>query len=418
MQDLDLLEKALRRSVDWSVARKRNLPHENGNYEDSVEDKMESENYCRAFISHFKIELNKLMDAALDSDNHATKQNSAGEPLIRINGPDCAMYEINASSNKQAGRSASDEGYRSLSRNSLPTATSNKTCEKSANRRDPNTILLDEFVTLVSELRELKTRLLDLVEEFKFMVENGKDSAGTTSYNRRWRALVEMLDSMIDNAQVRVESHMRIISRKTTTTVSTQVKTNIGQHQESSDSMASLRSDSSSSSLSYEEQMQVFDYQSRGSSKSRFQISSTADTTATTTTSTAEQTPNKTSPTNEVSVSASKIPVLVRSTGASSLAQKQSTQQVPMVMRTMPIDFGAMMNNYEANKGNVQGGNDNANYESARLLDQQNQKISISLGPANRKLANNMSSNVNKSKHNPSYSSASSYSASSSSSFL
>lgn len=226
---MELLEAALKHSIHWSMRNRRhqikvvnNMPNECLDGVEKINSKIRDESHIRAFITHFKIELNHLMglkwirrqrgihsgdeesfsdrDSLDDTEDDSTQIDSSFEsrpneaflPTIKINGKYCGVYNISGQtddddvSDTQLRRSYSrdnncateghddDDGYRSLSRNSASTL-------------------------IIQQLNEIKLGLVDLLHEIDQSVEPRLNDEDREAYKRRRDALMLKLDQLIDS---------------------------------------------------------------------------------------------------------------------------------------------------------------------------------------------------------------------------
>lgn len=217
-----MLEEAVRNSVIWSMRSKSGRNSTNHEDSDINETRERDESQIRAFLTRFKIELNSLMDSNLSySNNNSSKLEmdtlclsksetgcfsdpSNSVPVIMINGRHSGLYEIhrersdgmlrgrlnchkprrsksigavviNETSTRLNGDSSdNDDGYRSLSRGSFRS-------------------------NLMQKLSDIKTRLLDLIDEIDQSIETQLTTDQADAYRRRKVALVAKLDSLIES---------------------------------------------------------------------------------------------------------------------------------------------------------------------------------------------------------------------------
>lgn len=341
----------MRRSVDWSIKNRgvtsitQDIAQPRSALESVriIDAQVEEESHIRAFISHFKIELNKLMDLRWNQRrSHGMSESSSDccnepisfivcrddveenftrkrPPIVTLNGRHCGLYHIgdqnsddDSNGNTPTPPDADDDGYRSLSRESYRSS-------------------------MVQQLVEIKSRLMDLIHEIDQVIKFKVQGDEIDSYRRRWNALISILDSLIDSCSISQSTEVKTRSTQASNSKwqpqVTAVRPNdlsISSQQtlsltvQSSPFLSRNRSDSDlHSSDGYEEQVRVIDYgYQRRSSDSKALESNRL---------------------------AGDEPYLISN-----------------IVRGQPIDFGAMMRNYEASqqKDELQ---DQDNTKSARL---------------------------------------------------
>jgi len=311
---MDLLEVALKHSIDWSLQNRLMIDQTDGPGSSSVQDelarvnsKIRDESHVRAFVSHFKIQLNNLMGSKLDgakkgpleslevdefsssdhedfyTDNDDSSP-AAGQytldssprnghtdqlPVIRINGKRCSLYDIGKQDDDYAEyvnqtiveelkresrghkrcaetdltNEDTDDGYRSLSRGSFRS-------------------------NLVQQLNEIKSRLLDLVHEIDLSVRSRLAEEEVEAYKRRWDALISRLDALVDSCAQRSHNSS---STDPETVVSESIDQETGyllvnSSRRQSECRQPISKNNSESNLHlgrYEEQVQVIDYDFR-----------------------------------------------------------------------------------------------------------------------------------------------------------
>lgn len=328
-----------------------------------IDAKLREESHIRAFISHFKIELNKLMElrwaqsssGGLDTPSDDEPMSfvvcrvgsSNDQPTVTISGPHSGLYETGQQSNNDSFSSDltpeddDDDGYRTMSREGL-------------------------HPIVLQHLSEIKSRLIDLVHEIDQVVGPKIDASELESYRRRWNALATMLDDLIDNCSKNYKSETKARIRSARSEIrkqSPQMAEDLSLSSRDPKNLtnnnhktivARYNSDSNiHSSDGYEEQVEVIDYGCRRRASDS------------------------------------------RASERSTKPQTTSNGFTGPSLRDQPIDFGAMMREYEA-------GQTVSRDQDSSLTDEQSGK-------------------KNSNHHNSSYSSTSCYSASthtSSSSFL
>lgn len=219
---MDLLEDALKHSIEWSLDHQQNSSQRSTNATD-----IDVEQHSRAFLTRFKIELNHLMgvkwmlnntsvldETTTTEDDDVTGNDEQhqmiavfpkrGNPAIKLNGKYSGVYEIgqddeetDTESNRYevirmplGADSHADDGYRSLSRGSsfgtnLTLGTNTKGTIKAS-------------VNLIQQLNDIKSRIIDLVHEIDQcagpkLVEDDLDA-----YRRRRDTLLQKLESLIE----------------------------------------------------------------------------------------------------------------------------------------------------------------------------------------------------------------------------
>lgn len=413
-----MLELALKHSIDWSIKNRNNkvdsamtkrLSISQDKMPSSVNDNVEIESHIRAFITHFKIELNNLMDSrwiekqhqlnyncdinslsdrdSIDTDSDelpiinvqygpSSLSNDADEilPLIKINGKHFGLYNISddqtlvndddigrqqqlrqtSKGSRRATRQLDkkqhqsvdsdeyddyDDGYRSLSRNSFKS-------------------------NMIQQLNDIKSRLIDLVHEIDESVKLRLNKDDMEAYQRRRNALVSKLDSLIDsdlqncagrtnldkkenlNQQLPVQiSPVDLTQHRLTSSPSATATTTASSSSASSADYNSLAGKSvikSSSNIrlhlgDYEEQVQVIDYNFRRRASDNFGMKRQ----------------------KLVDKQDKLIPSMMHNSKSMAKIETPSGIQRPISLNANdlyankqngPIDFGAMMRNYEITK--------------------------------------------------------------------
>lgn len=364
--NIGLLEAALKHSIEWSMQSRR---PENGKRKGKSEPsesgveimncRLADESHVRSFISRFLIELNRLMgmqwsqkqrvvsgesnvcdpvdESLSDRDSLDTEEDSSNNyfeglfryrqklkqvPSIKINGKYCGVYNIGGQTDDddelyenlrhcklndryidrcayqlttRTGDDDIDDGYRSLSRSSAR-------------------------ISMLQQLRELKSNLIDLLREFEDKLKSQLSRNRLDAYNHQRDYLISMIDKLIDdNIQiVKPETVTRVevgqVDQSSNHDYSSSFSSTVSSLCTSKESKAGLvvagvtsaKSENNISTMSgYEEQEHVIDYSKRRAS---------AD-------SDRDKTNQKTG----------SVAVDVNLYGT----------------RGMPIDFGAMMRDYE-----------------------------------------------------------------------
>lgn len=386
---MELLESALKNSIDWSMDSRRARHKASSSAVQLMNTRLRDESHIRAFISHFKIELNKLIglkscnlnsqsrdnivggagddDDENEDDEDDDEEDSLSErdsidtedneeailpvvrvqfgrmmsrstrpniPGIKFNGKDCGLYNINEQTDDDeeleryskkllqrrvvgGERSAQvlddiDDGYRSLSRGSFRS-------------------------NLLQQLNDIKSRLIDLVDEINQIVQSRLDRQELEAYERRRDALIAKLDSLIDSSVQRVPASgtppsivpLDCAAIEATEIAGQQSLSPASSYSNNRSANMSSGSSSDTNPLSdgYEEQVHVINYNYKHRQRSS----------------------------NYVNRSTIKCPIgqpLVSNSSATRV-NVATTSNIYPIDRGQPIDFGAMMRDYEANSGNM-----------------------------------------------------------------
>lgn len=236
---MELLELALKHSIDWSMKARQSLNiGPRSRYLDEVD--IADESHVRAFVTHFKIELNKLMGLkrqhsprqsnpekgslteqdSFNSDedeslpfvtvqcangNLLTSSTSTRMPRIETNGKYCGLYNINE-------QTIDDENYFQVEveqidkqrKHSKGKGRSTRRHAKFENSEDDfgyGSLSRESFKShpdLIQQLHELRSRLIDLAQEIDESVERRLNEEELESYRRRRDALMSKIDSLIE----------------------------------------------------------------------------------------------------------------------------------------------------------------------------------------------------------------------------
>lgn len=389
---MELLEVALKRSIDWSMRNRRpsvapSVPENDMETIAMMNAKLSDESHMRAFITHFKIELNDLIGSksckldqtsdeilsfsddrdSIDTENADPTINpgSAVErsiskkvPIIKIDGKHSGQYDLN-------GLSDDDERSQTGGRFARANYCSEKRTVRSSRRRSSARCIgakrIDRYGSieranheedtdggygslnrenfrsdLVQQLNDIKSRLLDMIHEVDHGIHSCLTEDELEAFKRRRDALIAKLDALIDSNTQKVGGVPKILvsaeagvasssasgpsSIESTDSNSPENGPNEGQLLIRNRSEINLHSDG------YEEQVQVIDYNFRRRASDNSALKSKYSS----------------SMTNQPLVNNSSMTRINFSAGF-------DTRQ--------PIDFGAMMRDYEnsqSSKTNVQ----------------------------------------------------------------
>lgn len=239
---MELLELALKQSIDWSVNSKgaavgegkRRLSYDNL---ELLKNKLRDESHARAFISHFKIELNNLMGlkwsllngvSPFSAADHTKEGDELDEDVDENEDEDTTpsekavdlcetaenlqrQHRLQMTRRQSSIQRATDlydiceqqtdiDEDESDSRSSKRNADSSKSVASSTEDTDCGygSLSRGENWEIAQELNEIKTRLIDLVEEINVQFSAHMDSDELDYYQRRREALVCKLDGLIE----------------------------------------------------------------------------------------------------------------------------------------------------------------------------------------------------------------------------
>lgn len=263
---MDIVERALRLSIEWSIESRRSDSSDCDKYAslicdeqlESARNKLRDESHARAFVTHFKIELNKLMGSdcteretvseedapSVDdcttascrtsdelgakpehssTDHRKSKRgrsrDSTGKkrvPVIRVNGhayegdEDDMMSDVVDFDEDDDNEDEDDDGYRSWSRSSS---------------------LRTNFM---QQLNEIKLRFIDLVDEVDQRLDEAQVSGpGLEAYRRRRDALLAKLESLIGEANAARKSPATVSTTAASSLAAVSTHANLGRLTES-----------------------------------------------------------------------------------------------------------------------------------------------------------------------------------------
>lgn len=224
---MELLEIALKHSITWSIETRRN--NDRSGYGslnqmsslDALElanAQTQDESHIRAFLSHFKIELNNLMDLnqinpgrqspsdsdSVNSDNPSTSKSEGNYvPVIMINGRHSGLYEIHRGRSDGSTQPSSGNGRTRRSR-----SIGAVVIDETSGREEENSDVDDGYrslsrgsfrSSLMQKLNDIRARLMDLVDEIDQNIESRLTCDQVEAYRKRKTALVGKLDSLIDS---------------------------------------------------------------------------------------------------------------------------------------------------------------------------------------------------------------------------
>lgn len=430
-----MLEVALKRSIDWSMRNRRPsvtpLPGEGFETIAAMNSKLSDESHMRAFISHFKIELNSLMgskwlereqagiakyevvsasdendsidtDAGIESTGanqlHLLSRSSAmiRVPRIKIDGKHSGQYDLNEPSDAEEDVGQPDRcpiidkcsNGKRVSRSSRRRDAAKHVNGHRAKSQDPSedfaranyeddtdagygSLGRDGFRSnLVQQLNDIKSRLIDMVHEIDESVRSLLTEDELEAFKKRRDALIAKLDDLIDISTQKVAESPRIVVSVDADDLSDPSSSTASNSLQYSTPLCppliKNKSELNLHSNGYEEQVHVIDYNMR----------------------------RRASDNSALKSSYLYNQPLVRNSSMTRINVSAGFD------RSKPIDFGAMMRDYENERDMKPNGH------------------SINEGDTNRKAQQIISNNT---QHIPSSSSTSTYSASShtsSSSFL
>lgn len=382
--NIELLELALKHSINWSIENRQNIicnPERDRNLSEaeSIAADINDDTHIKAFVTQFKIELNHLMGLKLQQfvkelnenylDDSFTDQESFDSvedvevqcrnvsrsnkgPRVGIDGKHCDLYNINENTDvddvESYSRAVAEQvliqrkSRRNRDRYRARRGTKFDTCQAVEEDFDGGygSLSRGSFKSspdLVQQLHDLRSRLIDLVHELDESIENRLPNDQLESYRRRRDALMSKIDSLIDcYAQDDNESSPVLIGL----TDSESNEENLDLNRQFYDSLSSqhLR-DKSRRALEkrnrdernylsrneYEEQVHIidYDYNRRSSCDTNSEAKSEHET-------------------------RSGIPN--QSNSSNLLLSEHSNHDEFIPSKYRPIDFGAMMRNYEGNK--------------------------------------------------------------------
>lgn len=358
---MELLEAALKHSIGWSMRMRRKINQQlqvrpAAPASETVELanlKIRDESHVRAFVTHFKIQLNHLMGAKcqgestdqegslseLDSSvcfedsgeqlrgSPKSAEQAPGKPRIRINGKYSGVYDLNGQSDEDdddqvdqhAGQFKTckpskqtneevDDGYRSLSRNG-----SSRT-------------------SLMQQLNDIKSRIVDLVCELDSNPVVGQlNEDDLNAYRRRRDALVAKLDALIESQRPMTPANQALHSSSSSSASSMSTSSSSSSSASASRASKGRRQsviknhnyESNIYSNGYEEQVQVIDYNNKRHRSNPLTILE-------------DQTKQQVTRATE--------PLIVNSSMTRVNVSKSPLSLAP---NKQPIDFGAMMRNYD-----------------------------------------------------------------------
>lgn len=247
--NMELLELALKHSINWSMENRQNIicnPERDRNLSEteSIIADINDESHIRAFMTQFKIELNHLMGLKLQQfvkklnenclDDSFTDQESFGSvedipfttvqcrnvshsnkvPRVGIDSEHCDLYNINENTDVDDVESYS----RAVAEQVLIQRKSHRNRERYRARRGTTKLdtcpAVEEDLDggygslsrgsfksspdLAQQLHDLRSRLIDLVHEIDESVEKRLSNEQLESYIRRRDALMTKIDSLID----------------------------------------------------------------------------------------------------------------------------------------------------------------------------------------------------------------------------
>ena len=382
---MELLETALKKSIEWLMSRKGQSIDECGQAELELHT-------TRVFISHFKIELNHLMglkwfrqrhgeqdslserdslDSLEDDDEagpmvrivelaeNSLDKASAGrrrrsrepKPSIKIKGKYSGVYNISGQTDDDEEQSASYEctgsGQRYGSRRE-PVEASAMVDNNDDNCTDDGYRSLsrgsNSRASFIQQLNDVKSRIIDLVHELDHSAGSRLSEDELEAYRRRRDVLLAKLDLLIENHKaplvtvmasggrhgaLSTHSHSSSSASSSTTTATSSSSLSsrellAGRPIAKSTSLGVVRNKSESNLHSdYEEQVQVIDYGTRLRDR-RHKSDLGAD------------------------AGFSRSDDIAQPTRSSVFTAKYVYPP-----REQPIDFGAMMRDFEAKQGKV-----------------------------------------------------------------
>lgn len=396
--NMELLELALKQSIEWSVKNKQNniARHLKEAATSTIHTKPQEDSHVRAFVSQFKIELNHLIGLKMGSffehlNNERTPEESSTTdqesfnsdedipfitvqyrnnrnlvklervPRIEIDGEYCGLYNINENVDdvddvESYSRAVEEqvsiqrENYRNREARVVSKKASKfSTCQQVEEDFDGGYGSLNRgsfkaSPDLIQQLHDLRSRLIDLVQELDESVEERLSLDQLESYRRRRDALMSKIDSLIDcyDNDQDMESSPVLIGLTdsesnednnfgTITNKQSQIDYNLRSKQPRQivSKKRNKRKGLMNTSINdheYEEQVHIIDY-NRSSTSNSTSFGSKTET---------EQEIQTGSDLNRVDD-------LFLSEQAN-----QSDDFIPTKFR--PIDFGAMMRNYESNR--------------------------------------------------------------------
>lgn len=318
---MDLLEAALRHSIDWSMRHRRtmqsttrpnNLIPSNDELKDGIELmnlRIREESYIRAFITHFKIELNHLM--GLKWARHSQRDNSgededsiserdsldtedelwpivqvhfgttlkgnrmlrSAKPSIKINGKYSGVYSLNGQTDDDEESMIEDNVI--LSRNRATKLTTEDDCVDDGYRSLSRGSI--SRISLLQQLNDIKSRVIDLVQEIDSSVGSSPhfNEDDLEAYRRRRDALVSKLDALIESQKMPnslfndVLSGMNETSSPSASSSSPSIANGMYQRNLKLSTKKAIIKNKSESNLhqdGYEEQVQIIDYNRRRAS--------------------------------------------------------------------------------------------------------------------------------------------------------
>lgn len=326
---MELLEVALKRSIDWSMRNRRpsavpSVPEDDLETIAIMNAKLSDESHMRAFITHFKIELNDLMGSksckldqtsdeilsfsddrdSIDTENAEPTINSGfvaehsmskKVPIIKIDGKHSGQYDLN-------GLSDDDERSQTAGRFARANHCSEKRTVKSSRRRSSargfgakrvdcydvierasheddtdggyGSLNRDGFRSdLVQQLNDIKSRLLDMIHEIDEGIHSCLTEDELEAFKRRRDALIAKLDTLIDSNTQKVGDIPKILVSAEAEVASTSASGPSSIESTASDSpeneptegqlLIRNKSEINLHSDGYEEQVQVIDYNFR-----------------------------------------------------------------------------------------------------------------------------------------------------------
>lgn len=378
--NMELLELALKHSIDWSVKSKQNNTAEHLKEADSTYTKLHSDSHVRAFVSQFKIELNHLMglkirhllehlsessleesstdQESFDSDedvpfttaqyrNNKNMLQSNKVPRIEIGGKYCGQYSINENTDdiesyskavadqvslqKEKGRDREKHAKRGAKFITRQPVDEDFDCGYGSLNRGSFKSCPD----LIQQLFDLRSRLIDLVQELDESVERRLSGDQLESYRRRRDALMCKIDSLIDCYDNQSDESSPVLIGLTDSE-SNEDNCEPVRHPQTDHKSYNLtnksqqvvsRNQNKSSNMpngnEYEEQVHIIVYNNSSSDSTSFRSS-------------------KFEQDAQFSSGLDRVELLPRQS-------EQSDEFIPLKCR--PIDFGAMMRSYETSIG-------------------------------------------------------------------